>query len=104
MPNEKSRNVDWEHILFLAIMAAFLVWYLSDATLASPTFSNLILIAPVGAVAVGLLIYVAVSEFTGGPAAPAAEAAAHATGNPSRYRGTSLGSIALLMLFFALFV
>jgi putative tricarboxylic transport membrane protein len=107
MPNEKTRSVDWEHFLFLAIMAAFLVWYLADATLASPTFSNLILVAPVGAVAVGLLIYVVVAELIGPGAAVEAAAPAEggATGDPSRFRTTtSLGSITLLMVFFALFV
>ncbi|HEX4408808.1 MAG TPA: hypothetical protein VH206_08550 [Xanthobacteraceae bacterium] len=104
MPSERQGSLDWEHTLFLAIVAAFLAWYLSDATLASPTFSNLILIAPVGAVAVGLLIYVAVAEFVGGSTDATSETSAHATGDPSRYRGTSFGSIALLMLFFALFV
>ncbi len=103
MPSERQRSLDWEHFFFLTLVLAFLVWYLSDAILASPTFSNLILIAPVGAAAVGLLIYIGVSEFIGGTDATAG-ASAHATGNPSRYRTTSIGSIALLMLFFALFV
>ena len=72
MPSESKRAIDWEHIFFLAAVLIFLVWYLSDATVASPTFSNLILIAPVGAIAAVLVFYI--------------------------------GTIALLMVFFGLFV
>ena len=65
MSSERGRRVDWEHLFFLAIIAAFLVWYLWTSPVASPTFSNLILIAPVGAVAVGLAVYVVAAEFFG---------------------------------------
>jgi hypothetical protein len=108
MPSDRARAIDWEHLFFLAAVLTFLVWYLSDATMASPTFSNLILIAPVGAIAAVLVFYIGAVEIFGHPAAAKAVAsatgAADAKADPSRFRGGSLGTIALLMVFFGLFV
>ena len=107
MPSESVRRTDWEHILFIAVMLSFLVWYLWTATAASPTFSNLILIAPVGAIAGVLLIYVAATEVFGHRAvAPASGAPVETAAEPapSRLRASSLATIMLLMLLVALFV
>lgn len=107
MTDGRRHTLDWEHLFFLAVMLAFLVWYLSDAAIASPTFSNLILIGPVGAVAFILLLYVAATEVMGSKAAtaivPAGQEAAPSA-EPSRYRTSSLLTIVLLMSFFGLFV
>ena len=65
MPSERQHRIDWEHVFFLALMLGFLVWYLWTSTVASPTFSNLILIAPVGAVAAIFLVYIAWTELAG---------------------------------------
>jgi hypothetical protein len=108
MPSDGKRAVDWEHIFFLAIVLTFLVWYLSDATMASPTFSNLILIAPIGAIAAVLVFYIGAIEIFGHRAAAKSVASrtghAAAGADPSRFRTGSLGTIALLMVFFGLFV
>lgn len=108
MPRERQHRTDWEHIFFIAVVLLFLAWYLWTATAASPTFSNLILIAPVGAVAAGLVLYIGAAEIFGHNAivrasgvAPNAEAAEAA---PSRFRAGSLTTIMLLMVLFALFV
>jgi hypothetical protein len=107
MSSEGERRVDWEHLFFLAGILAFLVWYLWTSTIASPTFSNLILIAPVGAVAGAIALYVGATEIFGHSAimkaaaigqGPAAESA------PSRFRAGSLTTIGLLMALFGLFV
>jgi hypothetical protein len=106
MASEGERRTDWEHVIFLAAVLAFLVWYLWTATVASPTFSNLILIAPVGAAAGILTIYVGATEIFGHHAAVRALAfggAAEQHG-PSRFRAGSLVTIGLLMALFGAFV
>ena len=108
MPSERQHRTDWEHLFFLAVVSAFLVWYLWTATVASPTFSNLILIAPVGAVAFGLVFYVGSAEVFGrGAVTPISAIAQTETGAepaPSRFRSSSLTTILLLMGLFGLFV
>ena len=108
MPGERQQVIDREHLVFLLMIFSFLVWYLCDATAASPTFSNLILIAPVGAFALILSVYILAVEIIGRRALPKTaeldqvEAAAETA--PSRFRTGSLTTIALLMGFFGLFV
>jgi hypothetical protein len=107
MSSEGERRVDWEHLSFLAAILAFLVWYLWTSTLASPTFSNLILIAPVGATAGLLALYVGATEIFGHSGVMKAAAFGHgpaAESAPSRFRAGSLTMIALLMALFGLFV
>ncbi len=105
MASERQHATDWEHVGFLAALLAFIIWYLCDATLASPTFSNLILIAPVGAFAILCGVYIGAVEILGyRNAAPAATADTAAGASPSRFRAGSVGTIMLLMAFFALFV
>jgi hypothetical protein len=105
MPSQRQDGADWEHLSFLTAILAFLVWYLWDATAASPTFSNLILIAPVGALAIALCCYVASAELIGRRAAAQADASGdRGPAASSRFRTTPLGTIALLMSLFALFV
>ena len=108
MSSERGHRSDWEHVFFLAVVLLFLVWYLWTATAASPTFSNLILIAPVGAVAAVLLTYNAATEIFGhravARASDAGQEAAAAETAPSRFRAGSLTTIMLLMGLFGLFV
>lgn len=107
MSSEGEHRTDWEHLIFLAAVVVFLVWYLWTSTLASPTFSNLILIAPVGAVAGLLALYVGATEIFGHTAVMKAAAFGHASAAesaPSRFRAGSLTTIALLMGLFGLFV
>jgi hypothetical protein len=108
MSGERKNIIDWEHLIFLSVIVAFLLWYLWDATTASPTFSNLILIAPAGAGALILAIYIGIFEIAGLRAAPAASPAEQTPPGvnipPSRFREGSFGTIVLLMLLFALFV
>ncbi len=107
MSGEGERRVDSEHLFFLAGILAFLVWYLWTSTVASPTFSNLILIGPVGAVAGLLAFYVGATEIFGHTAVMKAAAfgqGAAAESAPSRFRAGSLTTIGLLMALFGLFV
>ncbi len=89
-------------------MLGFVVWYLWTATAASPTLSNLILIAPVGAAAIALLLYIAAVEKRGPrtPAqlSPAAEAEQAANAPQQRFRTSSIGTVTTLMAFFGIFV
>ncbi len=108
-PTGQAHAADREHLFFLALLLAFVAWYLWTAAAASPTFSNLILIAPVGAVAIGLLLYIAVAEVTGRHAAaaaklPAAEAGQPAAAPQGRFRTTSIGTVLALMALFGAFV
>jgi len=108
MPSERRHRTDWEHIFFIAVILLFLAWYLWTATVASPTFSNLILIAPVGAIAAVLLLYVGAAEIFGHDAVVRAsggtEKASAAEAAPSRFRAGSLTTIMLLIGLFGLFV
>ncbi len=107
MSSERGHRTDWEHLFFLAIVLIFLVWYLWTATAASPTFSNLILIAPIGAVAGILALYIGAVEIFGHTAVMKAAAfgqGAAAETAPSRFRTGSLTTIGLLMVLFGLFV
>lgn len=106
MSSEGGRRTDWEHLFFLTVVLAFLVWYLWTSTVASPTFSNLILIAPVGAVAGVLTLYVAATEIFGRAEVTTAASfgAAAEQHTPSRFRAGSLTTIGLLMLLFGVFV
>jgi hypothetical protein len=108
MPSERQHATDWEHIGFLAALLAFIVWYLYDATAASPTFSNLILVGPVAALAIVLALYIGAVEIFGQHVAPALSAIgkteAAAENSPSRFRAGSVGTIMLLMSCFGLFV
>ena len=108
MPSERQHVTDWEHVFFLTAMLGFLVWYLADATAASPTFSNLILIAPVGAAALILLLYVGAVEIFGHGGVPKTSASGQselpAESASSRFRSGSIKAILLLMGLFAIFV
>ncbi len=107
-PRGREHRADREHLFFLALLLAFVAWYLWTAAAASPTFSNLILIAPVGAVAIGLLLYIAAAEITGprqaGTSTAAAEAAQPAAAPQTRFRSTSIGTVLALMALFGAFV
>lgn len=107
MARERGHIPDREHLCFLAILLGFVTWYLWTAAAASFTFSNLILIGPVGAVAVVLLLYVGATEFLG--RAPSQVPAVSEQTEPppaagGRFRSASLGTVAALMGLFGLFV
>lgn len=107
MPRGRAHLPDWEHLLFLAMLLAFVIWYFSTATIASATFSNLILIAPVSAAATLLLLYIGWKEIAA-PSSVAAIALAQMEPQtntaPSRFRSGSIRTIGVLMGLFALFV
>jgi drug/metabolite transporter (DMT)-like permease len=107
MSRERERVPDWEHLLFAALLLAFVAWYLWTATVASPTFSNLILIGPVGAVAASLLLYIGAGEIFGwteAAGAVAARAETQASAAHGRFRSGSLATIGALMGLFGAFV
>jgi len=108
MPSARQHRTDWEHIFFIALILLFLGWYLWTATAASPTFSNLILIAPVGVVAAVLLLYVGLAEIFGHDAVVRNSGLGQKTlaveVEPSRFRASSLTTIATLMGLFGAFV
>jgi hypothetical protein len=54
---ESNRTVDWGHLIFLAVIAGFVIWYLQDAISVSLKANNLLLILPLGIV---VLIFCAV--------------------------------------------
>lgn len=86
--------------MFLAMLLGFVTWYLSTATIASATFSNLILIAPVSAAAILLLLYIGWKEV----ARPSSQTEPQTNASASRFRSGSIRTIAALMGLFALFV
>jgi hypothetical protein len=53
MNDPATRHVDWGHLLFLAIIAGLVIWYLQDAISVSTNPNNLLLILPVGIVVLG---------------------------------------------------
>jgi len=107
MSRGRKHLPDWEHLLFLATLLGFVIWYLSTVTVASATFSNLILVAPVSAAAILFLLYIGWKEFAGlSSDAPTELAQTEPQSNASagRFRSGSAGTIAALMGLFALFV
>lgn len=107
MSRERDRVPEWEHLIFAACLLAFVVWYIWTAAIASPTFSNLILIAPVGAAAGALLLYIGALEIfgrteVGGALSGQAETSGSAA--HGRFRSGSLVTIAALMGLFGAFV
>ena len=107
MSRGRKHLPDWEHVLFVAMLLGFVTWYLSTATIASATFSNLILIAPVSAAAILLLLHIGWKEIAGlSSAAPIAlsQTEPQANASASRFRSGSTRTIAALMGLFALFV
>jgi hypothetical protein len=108
MPKEREHLPDWEHLLFLALLLGFVTWYLWTAAAASATFSNLILIAPVGAAAMLLLLYIGVEEIfgliPGATATKTGQTEASTNAADGRFRSGSLRTIAALMGLFGLFV
>lgn len=107
MSRERERAPDWEHLLFAAFLLAFVVWYVWTAAAASPSFSNLILIGPVGAAAGALLLHIGAIEIFGRTeAAGVLSAQAETSGGAvhGRFRSGSLATIAALMGLFGAFV
>lgn len=107
MPRKRDRVPEWEHLLFVTFLLAFVVWYIWTAAAASPTFSNLILIGPIGAAAGALLIYIGAIEIFGQAEAAGAFSAQRETSGSAaqhRFRSGSLPTIAALMGMFGAFV
>jgi hypothetical protein len=50
--------VDWGHLVFLAVMAVAVSWYLFDAMSVSLNVHNLLLVAPLAVLALGLCIVI----------------------------------------------
>ncbi len=60
MGSQRSRFiVDWGHLAFLAVIAAAVLWYLVDAMSVSLNIHNLLLIAPLSALALCLCVVIA---------------------------------------------
>jgi putative tricarboxylic transport membrane protein len=107
MSREREHVPDWEHLLFASLLLAFIVWYLWTSAAASFTFSNLILIGPVGAIAAVLLLYIASIEIFGRATAATAQSTStepSAGAAHGRFRSGSLATIAALMGLFGAFV
>jgi putative tricarboxylic transport membrane protein len=108
MPREPKRVRDWEHVLFATMLLGFVVWYLATATAASPTFSNLMLIAPVGAVAIVLIVFIVLAEVFGRSSAatigPSGQLEKSSPAAQERFRSGAVGTIVALIVLFGLFV
>jgi hypothetical protein len=107
MPGTERRVIDWEHLAVVLAILAFVAWYVAEATLASPTFSNLILIAPVGACAAALALFVGTREiFNRHAVAPTIDLHQDEADEttPSRFRSGSVWAILFLMGLFAIYV
>lgn len=107
MSRGRKHLPDWEHLLFLAALLGFVTWYLLTVTIASATFSNLILIAPVSAAAILLLLHIGWKEIAR-PSSVApitlSQTGSHTNTSASRFRSGSIRTIVALMGLFALFV
>lgn len=52
-------EVDWGHLIFLVVIAAAVAWYLADAASVSLNIHNLLLVAPLSALALCLCLVIA---------------------------------------------
>ncbi len=59
------RPADLEHLCILAVIAGWIAWFLRDAVRASPSIENLMLIAPVAVLALGLCLLLAATTVVG---------------------------------------
>jgi len=68
-------EVDWGHLIFLGVIAAAVLWYLLDAMSVSLNIHNLLLVAPLSVIALGLCIVIVPQCFRrrGAEDAPARE-------------------------------
>ena len=59
------RPADLEHLCLLAVIAAWVAWFLQSAVRASPSIENLMLIAPAAALSLGLCLMLAITTIVG---------------------------------------
>lgn len=115
MSDKEQHYIDWGHLGFLSAIIVFIVWFLWTSAAASLTFSNLILIGPVGLFAFLLSIYLAAIEIIKFRVEPKIAQLDQISGHtkadrfravvgPARFRNGSLKKTFLLMGLFGLFV
>jgi hypothetical protein len=93
MGDRSSRYViDWGHLIFLAAIGAWVIWYLLDAMSASLNIHNLLLVAPLSAVALCLCLVILPQCFR-----RAGEIEAEPSG-PQAHGASALGSMSLRKL------
>jgi hypothetical protein len=102
MDPQKSRyGVDWGHLIFLAVIGCAALWYLGDAMSVSLNIHNLLLVAPLCVLAVGLCIAIAPQCFLheSAPDEPLGRnphaAAAASLQSSDKVRLLQIGSVAL---------
>jgi hypothetical protein len=88
----------------MVMLLGFVTWYLTTVTIASATFSNLILIAPVSAAAILLLLYIGWEVIARPSSVAPTTFSETANASASRFRSGSIRTITALMGLFALFV
>jgi hypothetical protein len=100
MGDRRSRYViDWGHLIFLAAIGAWVLWYLLDAISASLNIHNLLLVAPLSVVALCLCLVVLpqcfrrAGEFEAQPSAPDA----HALGSMSLGKLAPVGGLVVAL-------
>lgn len=98
MGDRRSRYViDWGHLIFLAAIGAWVLWYLLDAVSASLNIHNLLLVAPLSVVALCLCLVIVpqcfrrAGEFEAQPSAPEP----HGASAPGPHAASALGSMSL---------
>jgi hypothetical protein len=103
MGDRRSRYVvDWGHLIFLAAIGAWVLWYLLDAISASLNIHNLLLVAPLAVVALCLCLVILpqcfrrAGEFEAEPSAPGAHGAS-ALGSTSLRKLAPVGGLVVAL-------
>ncbi|WP_279482319.1 hypothetical protein [Aureimonas sp. SK2] len=98
-------HVDWLHLAFVTILAAFVLWYLLDARSVSLSINNLLLVQPLS-IALLLLYFVIVPQcFRRADAEPVPELASFDDPlQPKLPEGRAMGRVAMLGIALGLFV
>lgn len=93
MDDRRSRYaVDWGHLIFLAAIGAWVLWYLLDAVSASLNIHNLLLVAPLSVVALCLCLVILPQCFRRAGEVEAQPSA------PGPHGASALGSLSLRKL------
>ncbi len=95
MTPESDRASRYEHLGFVAVLGAFVGWYLWGSVAASPTFENLLLVGPVAVLGLVLVVFIIAQTLLRGNRVTEAE-----SGIPDRMPvGRTRDAIAVIIAF-----